>query len=51
MASISATSAGVNCTIWVAEGVQCGGQVHLLAKPRDQQLSHICMETTGSICS
>lgn len=27
IAGISAESAGDNCTIWVGEGVQCGGQV------------------------
>lgn len=27
IAGISAESAGDNCTIWVDEGVQCGGQV------------------------
>lgn len=51
MASISETSAGANCTIWVAEGIQCGGQVALLAKPRDLHLFHICIVITGSICS
>ena len=27
IAGISAESAGTNCTIWVDEGIQCGGQV------------------------
>lgn len=26
IAGISAESAGTNCTIWVDEGIQCGGQ-------------------------
>ena len=30
IAGISAESAGTNCTIWVDEGIQCGGQVSLL---------------------
>ena len=33
IAGITEVSAGTNCTIWVDQGVQCGGQVRPLASP------------------